>query len=67
GENPQQRHFCKACGSTVFWKSSGYFAGMTGIAAGCFTGSPLPDPDLTLSNENKCAWLTFPETWTQSL
>jgi len=37
--------------------------GLTGIAGGCFTETPLPEPTLTVTNETRCAWVTLPAGW----
>ena len=62
----QQRHFCSSCGTTLYWKSA-FQPEATGIAAGCFTENPLPQPGLTVANESMCDWLTLPNTWKTSL
>ena len=61
----QKRHFCKSCGTTLYWKIFRFpeipgIAEMTGVAGGCFTDDPLPEPTMTVSNEQKCAWLELP-------
>jgi len=66
GDKDQQRHFCAACGTTLYWTSA-HFAGMTGIAGGCFTDLPLPEPTVTLSNDGRCPWLRLPSHWATSL
>jgi hypothetical protein len=58
----QQRWFCGCCGTTLFWKASA-LPEHTGIAGGCFTEMPLPEPMLSASNDGKCAWLTLPAAW----
>ena len=60
----QERVFCGKCGTTLSWRSTD-FAGLTGIAGGCFTGAgtAVPEPTLTVGNESRCAWVTLPETW----
>lgn len=40
---PQTRHFCRHCGSTLFWRTQS-FPGMTGVAGGAFVDVPLPEP-----------------------
>jgi hypothetical protein len=65
-ETEQIRYFCKSCGTTLFWKISRFpsipgIAEMTGIAGGCFTESPLPEPTIVASNNNKCAWVELPK------
>ncbi len=62
GDNDQQRNFCVTCGTTLYWTSA-HFAGMTGIAGGCFTDPPLPEPTVTLSNDGRCSWLRLPGQW----
>ncbi len=66
GESEQRRWFCTACGSTLFWQSA-YFPGLTGIAGGCFADAPLPEPSLTVSNDERCAWIGLPDAWQTSL
>ena len=39
----------------------------TGIAGGCFTDPPLPEPTVTVSNNGRCAWLGLPSEWRTSL
>jgi hypothetical protein len=65
GANPQQRWFCAACGSTLFWKA-GAQPGRTGIAGGCFVETLLT-PTTTVSNKGRCDWLGLPESWRTSL
>ena len=64
-ETEQLRYFCKSCGTTLYWKISKFpsipgISEMIGIAGGCFTDKLLPDPTLSASNKNKCAWLDLP-------
>lgn len=66
GENEQVRSFCPDCGTTLFWKIASS-PGQTGIAAGCFTADPLPEPRLTVSTEDKYEWLSLPEDWATSI
>jgi hypothetical protein len=66
GDNPQQRWFCAACGSTLLWKVKGRPA-ETGIAGGCFVDPPLSEPSVTVSNNGRCAWLALPAGWHTSL
>jgi hypothetical protein len=65
-ETEQKRHFCKSCGTTLFWKISRFpnipgISEMTGIAGGCFIESPLRSPTISASNSNKCVWLELPK------
>ena len=61
-ENTQERVFCGTCGTTLFWRSRDY-QGLTGIAGGCFTETPLPEPALSVGNDTRCAWMTVPAGW----
>ncbi len=63
---PQQRHFCTKCGTTLYWHVD-TLPNMIGIAAGCFVEEPLLSPDTTITNENKCSWLTLPDDWKTSV
>ena len=62
GDNPQERSFCEACGTTLFWTVS-YFKGMVGVAGGCFEPGAVGEPDITINNEGRCAWLGLPDHW----
>lgn len=53
GDGRQQRFFCAACGTTLYWKIAAQ-PGRTGIAGGCFV-DPLPPPTRNVVNENRPA------------
>jgi hypothetical protein len=57
----QQRHFCKQCGTTLFWYVSRY-PDFIGIAGGCFTES-LGEPKLSSSSASKLPWVVVPDHW----
>ncbi|HEY1706709.1 MAG TPA: GFA family protein [Rhizomicrobium sp.] len=63
GDNPFQRSFCAKCGTTLFWKSQNFLPDQTGIAGGCFTGDPLPSPNLSANETGRCAWVSLPDEW----
>ena len=65
GDKAQQRWFCATCGTTLLWKIV-FQPGRTGIAGGCFDES-LPAPDVTVSNDGRCAWLGLPAQWRTAL
>src|SRR5687768_7180095 len=45
GQNhDQERHFCKQCGTTLFWYLSA-LPDKIGIAGGCFPEGSLPEPN----------------------
>ena len=55
----QMRFFCAHCGSTLYWET-GSFPDMTGVAGGNFTQTPLPDPQASHRDENRCRWFELP-------
>jgi hypothetical protein len=57
------RFFCARCGTTLFWKSFGFLPDHTGIAGGCFVENPLPAPNLSARDGDRCAWLSLPDDW----
>ncbi|HEX4532819.1 MAG TPA: GFA family protein [Rhizomicrobium sp.] len=57
------RFFCANCGTTLYWKSFGFLPEQTGIAGGCFADDPLPEPNVSAQDTDRCAWLTLPESW----
>jgi hypothetical protein len=63
GDMGYNRFFCARCGTTLYWKSFGFLADHIGIAGGCFADDPLPPPNLSATDANRCAWLTLPEDW----
>ena len=60
---PAERFFCAACGTTLYWRTASFMVGHTGIAGGCFTADPLPDPTATARDNQRCAWVGLPERW----
>ena len=65
GAKAQQRWFCATCGTTLFWRIV-FQPGRIGIAGGCF-GESLPPPEVTVSNDGRCAWLGLPAEWRTAL
>jgi hypothetical protein len=58
----QQRHFCKRCGTTLFWTLSTMPA-LIGVAGGCFAEQDLGEPRMSVTHSKKMAWLELPATW----
>ncbi|MEO8278742.1 MAG: GFA family protein, partial [Ideonella sp.] len=58
----QERHFCSACGTTLYWYLS-TAPELVGIAGGCFADNGLPEPTDSYTHSKKEAWLTLPATW----
>ena len=52
--------------TTLLWQAGGW-PSRTGIAGGCFTETPLPEPSATVSNNGRCAWLGLPAAWRTAL
>ena len=59
GPPPGRRWFCSRCGTTLYWDGDG----QTGFAGGCFTDTPLPEPNITAQDEQRCAWVGLPDGW----
>ena len=57
------RSFCANCGTTLYWTSASFMPAHHGVAGGCFTETPLPEPTLSGNDSQRCAWLTLPPTW----
>lgn len=58
----QERHFCTACGTTLFW----YVSSMPkkiGIAGGCFEEGSLPEPDASYRDHKRLPWVALPGHW----
>jgi hypothetical protein len=66
GAKTQGRWFCAICGTTLLWQA-GWWPSQTGIAGGCFTEMPLPEPTVTVSNDGRCTWLGLPTDWRTAL
>lgn len=66
GANPQQRWFCARCGTTLSWTAAD-FPGLTGIAGGCFADPTMDAPNVSVSDEHRCAWVGLPADWRTSL
>jgi hypothetical protein len=58
-----QRWFCGRCGSTLYWTSTEFLPGHTGVAGGCFAADPLPAPTFSATDARRCAWVQLPEGW----
>jgi hypothetical protein len=63
GDAGYDRFFCARCGTTLYWKSFGFMPEFTGVAGGCFTGDPLPTPNLSAQDKDRCAWIGLPDEW----
>lgn len=62
----QERYFCKACGTTLFWQLS-TSPHLTGIAGGCFAEHPLSEPTYSASCKEKFSWVKLPWRWKRYL
>lgn len=61
-KHDQERHFCGACGTTLFWYNSA-LPELIGVAGGCFGETPPEKPNLSVTHSKKYEWVTLPETW----
>jgi hypothetical protein len=61
-----ERFFCTACGTTLYWRSTAFMPGHTGIAGGCFTETPLPAPAFSANDAKRCVWFALPQAWMSS-
>ncbi|HBC55861.1 MAG TPA: aldehyde-activating protein [Gammaproteobacteria bacterium] len=60
-QGKQQRHFCQFCGSTLFWYAD-CFNNYVGVAGGCFTDNPLPQPTYSCRIDNQSTWILLPDS-----
>ena len=58
----QERHFCKRCGTTLFWYASNR-PHLIGIAGGCFPDETLGEPTVSFTSSKKLAWVVLPSSW----
>src|ERR1700761_2308423 len=49
------RHFCARGGTTRYGKSFVFLPDAPGIAGGCFVDAPLPAPNLSAQDTDRCA------------
>jgi hypothetical protein len=61
-DHDQERHFCKVCGTTLFWYIS-TLPEQIGIAGGCFAEQGLPEPTYSVADQKREAWVTLPSHW----
>ena len=61
-DHDQERHFCKVCGTTLFWYIS-TLPELIVIAAGCFPEGSLGEPTLSVTHAKKVPWLELPPRW----
>lgn len=53
-----EAHFCRNCGSTVFWYAE-FAADLIGIAIGAFADPSMPWPTLSVSETTRHSWVTL--------
>lgn len=61
-DDDQVSHFCKTCGTTLFWYSAAR-PHLIGIAGGCFPAGSLGEPTISAKHAEKLPWVRLPETW----
>lgn len=52
--------FCPTCGSTVCWEADGV-PGFVSVAVGAFADPRFPAPIISVYEERRHAWATFPD------
>jgi hypothetical protein len=55
----QNRHFCPACGTTLFWYVSD-LPDLIGVAGGCFGELNIGTPNMSLTHAKKLPWVELP-------
>ena len=63
GDMGYNRFFCANCGTTLYWKSFGFLPDQTGVAGACFTDDPIPAPNFSAQDRDRCVWLGLPDDW----
>lgn len=58
----QDRHFCRSCGTTLFWYVSA-LPEFIGIAGGCFAEGELGEPRMSVTHSRKLSWVEIPNSW----
>jgi hypothetical protein len=58
----QQRHFCRRCGTTLYWYTSAH-PHLIGIAAGCFPEHSLGEPTVSFTSSKRLPWVSLPGSW----
>jgi hypothetical protein len=61
-DHDQDRHFCRACGTTLYWYNSA-LPELIGVSAGCFGENPPGEPQLSATHAKRYAWNGLPESW----
>jgi hypothetical protein len=61
-DQEQERHFCKRCGTTLYWFIS-TMPDKIGVAGGCFGEQALPEPGMSVSDGKRKPWVTLPPAW----
>lgn len=59
------RRFCPHCGSTVYWKAD-FLENHTGVSVGSFSDPDFPEPTVSVWNQSKHPWVSFPKHWPSS-
>jgi hypothetical protein len=61
-DHDQERHFCCACGTTLFWYVSA-LPELVGVAGGCFGEVALGEPRMSVTHSKKLPWVELPPSW----
>jgi hypothetical protein len=61
-DDDQEAHFCRTCGTTLFW-FTGAKPHLIGIPAGCFPDNSLGAPTVSAKTGEKLPWVGLPDSW----
>jgi hypothetical protein len=61
-DDDQESHFCKKCGTTLFWYTAAR-PHLVGIAGGCFPDGSLGEPTISAKSAEKLPWVGLPDSW----
>ena len=61
-DDDQESHFCKKCGTTLFWYTAAR-PHLIGIPGGCFPDESLGEPTISAKTSEKLAWVGLPDSW----
>lgn len=57
---PVRFHFCRRCGSNVYWEPA-RMPDLVGVAVGAFGDASFPQPGQSVWTKDKHAWISLPE------
>ena len=61
-DDDQEVHFCKTCGTTLYWYTAAR-PHLIGIGGGCFPDGSLGEPTVSAKHDQKLPWVGIPQSW----